>query len=123
MIFIIAGIIIFVIWAYVLFLRPQLVKWYPEFFASINQIEYRLWNNSRTIISARLYWVGGVLVAVHDFIAQQSADMTPFLSEAGNLIPEKYRPLALSGFLIVTGALFEWLRRVTTQPLEDKKVL
>ena len=119
-IFTIAGIIIFVLWAYVLFIRPQLRDWFPEFFDRVNMIEWWLWDNSRTIISARLYWVGGILIAIHDFVAEQGADMTPFLNEAANLIPERYRPLALAGALVFTGALFEWLRRITTQPLEEK---
>ena len=117
----ILGIIIFLIWAYVLFLRPQLCRWFPVTFEKVNRAEAYLWDNSRTILFARLYWVVGIFMTLHDLIAAAGADWTPLVNEIVQFLPEKYRPLALAAFVFGSGILFEWLRRITTEPLEERK--
>ena len=49
------------------------------------------------------------------------ADWTPLVNEIVQFLPEKYRPLALAAFVFGSGILFEWLRRITTEPLEERK--
>jgi hypothetical protein len=61
------------------------------------------------------------VVAFHDLIAAAGADWTPIVNEVAQFLPEKYRPLALAAFLFGSGILFEWLRRITTEPLEERK--
>ncbi len=117
-----AGIVIVLFWIYVFWLREYLdahlqgtaYAWWHE------KVEDVLWDKSRSILASRLYWVGGAFVAIHDFLATQGFDWTPLTTEIMNLIPERYaqyRPLALGIFLMLTGILFEWLRKVTTGPV------
>lgn len=110
----IAGIVIFVGWAYVLFIRPQLIKSFPNTFGKFVAAEGVLFAKSRTILIARIYSIGGIILAIHGFVLTSGTDTTAFVTELGKLIPEQYRALALSGFLFATGLGFEWLRRVTT---------
>lgn len=114
-----AGIAIFVAWAYFMFGRPLLVKRFPGAFDRINAIEGALWKNSKTLLVARFYWVGGLAIGAHDWLAQNGFDMTPMLNEIAAFIPEQYRPLALAGFLFFSGIIFEWLRWLTTEPVVD----
>jgi hypothetical protein len=86
-------------------------------YASIEPIEAKLWARSRTILSARLYWIAGALIGLHDFVA-------PMLLSSGldwqSFVPPEYQrfyPLVLIG----TGLLFEWLRRLTSAPLHEKE--
>jgi hypothetical protein len=115
------AIVIFVAWVYVVFVRPRLAANYPATFEKIDAIELKLWSASRTILFARLYWVGGLVIGAHDLIAQAGADWTPLVNEAAAFIPERYRPLALAAFLFGTGVLYEWLRRITTTPVAEKE--
>lgn len=43
------------------------------------------------------------------------------ITQIAEIVPEKYRPLALAGFLALTGIAFEWLRHVTREPLPGKE--
>lgn len=68
-------------------------------------------------LSARLYWIAGILIGLHDFVA-------PILLSSGldwqSFAPPEYQrfyPLVM----IATGLLFEWLRRVTSEPLDEKE--
>lgn len=93
--------------------HPALKRLYD----SIEPIEAKLWARSRTILSARLYWIAGTLIGLHDFAA-------PILLSSGldwqSFVPPEYQrfyPIVMIG----TGLLFEWLRRVTSEPLDEKE--
>jgi hypothetical protein len=93
--------------------QPALKPYYDW----LEPIETKLWARSRTILSARLYWIAGALIGLHDFAA-------PFLLSGGvewqSFVPPEYQrfyPLVMVG----TGLLFEWLRRVTSEPLDNKE--
>lgn len=104
---------------YAFWLRGS-VKQHPTFkpyYDWIEPIEANLWAKSRTILSARLYWIAGALLGLHDFIA-------PILLSSGaewqSIIPPEYQrfyPLVMIG----TGLLFEGLRRITREPLGEKE--
>jgi len=115
------ALIVFLAWAYIFFGRPLLRERFPKIWAYIDPIEDWLVANSRTLIIARRYWIGGAVIAIHDTLASYGMDWTPLVNEVTNLIPADYRPLALAGFLAATGVAFEWLRRVTRESLAEKK--
>jgi len=108
-------------WAYIFLGRPLLRDHYPQLWSYIDRVEDWLVDRSRTLIVARLYWIGGIIIAIHDTLASYGMDWTPLVNEVTNLVPEQYRALALAGFLAATGVAFEWLRRVTRESLADKK--
>jgi hypothetical protein len=92
---------------------PALAPYYDWF----DGIAAKLWARSRTILSARLYWIAGTLIGLHDFVV-------PILLSSGfewqAFVPPEYQrfyPLVM----IATGALFEALRRVTREPLDAKE--
>lgn len=116
MILILAGVGILVAWAYILFVREWLVARWPATFSKWHAIEDTLWASSRTILIARGYWLLGLIVAIHDILATNGFDWTPITTQVGNYLPAEWRAPALSVFLILTGAIFEWLRRVTPAP-------
>lgn len=122
MLFIIAGIVTFIVWAYVLFVREWAERKFPDSFYSkvIHQAEDKLWLNSRQILVGRLYWVGSIVLAIHELAISAGYDMTPLTKEIAAFIPENYRGFALALALFLTGIGIEWLRRVTTQPLSEK---
>jgi hypothetical protein len=68
----------------------------------------------RTIIAANLYVLAGALVGVHDFIIPYIAgiDWQPVTRQ----VPDWAWPFIVVG----TGALFGWLRTVTTGPVGGK---
>jgi hypothetical protein len=103
--------------AYAFVLRPRLkvCPWFVPFYAWIEPIESWAWDKSRTLLVSRLYLVAGVLLAVHDGLLPilGAVDITPFIPEQY----QKFYPMALA----LTGVLFEWLRRVTKEPLADKE--
>jgi hypothetical protein len=117
MLLIIIAVSVLVVWAYVLFLRPFLIAKYPTTFGKFAAVEGALWDQSRSILIARGYSLAGILVGLQGLASAAGVDVTPFITELGKAIPEGYRTLAISGFLILTGIGFEWLRRVTTKPL------
>jgi hypothetical protein len=120
MILIILGAAIIIVWAYILFIRPRLIVKHPEF-GKFAKAEEALFAKSRTILAARLYWVGGLLVGLQQLAAQAGVDTTPVTNELAKMIPEGYRSLAVGVAMLVTGVGFEWLRRVTTSPIPDKE--
>ena len=122
MFLIIIGVVTFIVWVYILFVREWLDKhfqgtWYAWWHENVEDV---LWAKSRTILASRLYWVGGIIIAVHDIAANAGVDWTPFVNQLSIWIPEQYRGLALSGCFIFTGIAFELLRRVTTQAIQEK---
>jgi hypothetical protein len=119
MFLIVIGVVIFVVWAYVLFGRSWMLEKWPDQVGYWHTIEDNLWAKSRTILSARLYWVGGVIIALHDLAGAAGIDVTPITSQISNLIPEQYRGLAIALASIVTGLLFEYMRRTTTVAVAD----
>jgi hypothetical protein len=115
------ALIVFLAWAYIFFGRPFLRERYPKMWSYIDPVEDWLVDRSRTLIVARLYWIGGIVIAIHDTLASYGMDWTPLVNEVTNLIPEQYRALALAGFLALTGVAFDWLRHVTGESLASKK--
>jgi hypothetical protein len=123
MFLIVVGVVIFLVWFYVLFLREWLLAIWPERLTRWHEIENALWLNSRQIIVSRLYWVGGAVVGIHEWAAAAGFDFTPITQQITDLIPETYQkfvPVAVSLLLIITGWVFERLRKSTTEPLEAK---
>ena len=115
------ALVVFLAWAYIFFGRPLLMNRFPTLWGYIDPVERWLVDHSRTLIIARLYWIGGIVIAIHDTLASYGMDWTPLVNEVTNLVPEQYRALMLAGFLALTGVAFEWLRRVTRESLADKK--
>jgi hypothetical protein len=105
--------------AYAFWLRGWLGQ-HPAFkpyYDWIDPIAARLWSRSRTILSARLYWIAGTMMGLHDFVV-------PILLSSGfewqAFVPPEYQrfyPLVI----IATGLLFEGLRHVTREPLDAKE--
>jgi hypothetical protein len=104
---------------YAFWLRAWLRKQpaFAPYYDWIDGIAARLWAKSRTILSARLYWIAGTLMGLHDFVV-------PILLSSGfesqAFVPPEYQrfyPLVM----IATGLLFECLRRVTREPLDAKE--
>lgn len=117
------GLIIFLVWFYVLFLREWLIAIWPERFTRWHAIEDYLWANSRTILISRLTWVLGGITAFHEWLAASGFDVTPITSQITDLLPDdykKYVPLVLSLGLMALGYVFERLRKTTTEPVEVK---
>lgn len=119
---IIAGVFIFLVWFYVLFARDFLIKRWPDRFGKWHTFEDTLWSGSKTIIVARAYQLAGWLLGLQTMLAAAGVDTTPFTDQLAQFIPEKYRPLAVSGGMILTGLAFVWLRNRTTQPVADAKM-
>lgn len=113
-------VVIVLAWIYILFVREAIVtiwpggklQWWHE------QVEDKLWEQSRTLLAARLYWVGALIVGAHEALAAGGYDFTPLLKEISNYVPEQYRPIIVPAALLLTGAAFEWLRRKTKGPLQ-----
>jgi hypothetical protein len=119
MFLIVIGVTIFIVWFYILFGRGWMLAKWPDQVGWWHTIEDNLWAKSRTILGARLYWVGGAVIALHDLAAAAGVDFTPILTQLGEFIPPAYRGLALSAAIALTGILFEYLRRTTTVPVAD----
>lgn len=113
--------VVLLAWLYILLIRELLVEVWPDKFARWHQIEDRLWSRSRTLLIARLYIVGSIIIAIHDAIAAQSVNWTPLITQITATIPEPYRPIALAIWLAVTGLAMEWLRRHTTGTVGEAK--
>ncbi len=121
MLLIVLGVIILVIWIYVIFVRNWLESKFPDEYGWLNKTERMLWDKSRTILVARFYWLAGLLVGLQQLAASAGVDVTPFVTQLSEYIPEGYRGLAISLSMIVTGVGFEYLRKLTTNPVEDQK--
>jgi hypothetical protein len=117
---ILCAIVIVLAWLYIWVARPWLASRYPKVWQWIDTAESWLIDRSRTLLIARLYWLGGIFIAVHDTLAEHGFDVTPLITQVSDFVPENYRPLALAGFLALTGIAFEWLRHVTREPLPGK---
>jgi hypothetical protein len=123
MFLIILGILIFLVWFYVLFLREWLVAIWPERFTNWHAIEDYLWQNSRTLLISRATWLLSAFTAFHEWLAASGFDVTPIYTQITELIPETYQkfvPLVISLGLMGLGFVFSWLRKQTTEPLEVK---
>jgi len=108
---IIAGFVILILWVYILFIRPILIVKYPDFgrFASWEQT---LFQRSRSVLVGRMYQIGGWLLGLQTLLAASGVDTTPFTNELAKLIPDQYRPLAISLFMIITGIVVVKLRKM-----------
>ena len=113
--------------AYVFILRPRIreLPAFDPFFDWIEPYEQALWAKSRTILVGRLYWLGGLILTLHDTLGSLALDWTPLIARALAGVPDDMRPLVMSlavaGFVSVTGCIFNHLRKVTSEPLEDKE--
>ncbi len=88
---------------------------WTAFYRQAEDVEHSLWARFtgiliglRTVIAARLVTLCGLIVGIHDFILPYVAgvDWAPFTAR----VPAWSVPL----LIVATGALFEWLRRLTT---------
>ena len=68
------ALIVFLTWAYIFFGRPLLMNRFPTLWSYIDPVENWLVDCSRTLIVARLYWIGGILIAIHDSLASYGMD-------------------------------------------------
>jgi len=116
---IVIGVLILLIWLYVMLLRPILVVRYPQF-GAFAEWEQTLYKRSRTVLVARSYQIAGWIVGVQALLAQAGVDTTPFTSQLTDMVPEKYRALVVSGGLIITGIIFVKLRKMTANPVSDQ---
>lgn len=73
----------------------------------------------KTILVARLVWVGGLSVAAHDMVAPllAGADWQPVIPVLLARLPDEWRGIVITLAFAALGAVFEWLRRVTTGPV------
>lgn len=113
--------LIFLVWFYIMWGR----EWLFDKFAGTKVDSYhekvrKLWGESRTILVGRLYWLVGILMGLHELAIQAGFDFTPIYREIANLFPEKFRPLALSAFLYLTGVIIVKLRTMTGEAYEEK---
>jgi hypothetical protein len=116
------GAAILVTWVYIFFGREWLVSKWPDKFSVIHSIEDKLWERSRTLLAARIYWVGGIILFIHDSMAMSDlVDWTPIIGQFSELFPEKYRNLVVTTWPVATGILFEALRWMTTQSVEASR--
>jgi hypothetical protein len=112
------GIAIALVWAYILWGRAYIIKYSATAAAFISTVD-GLYARSRTILVARGYWIVGLVIGIHDSLAEAGFDWTPLttqISDALTIIPVNMRPWALSSFFIITGIVFEWLRKTTLAP-------
>ena len=107
---------------YAFVLRRFVKSWFPSFFAWLEPIEAKLWAKSRTILLARLTWLGGLVAGAANMTA--GVDWTSVLSQLVSHLPAGAQPYASSLIvplaISVIGGLFEWLRRITA-PLAPAK--
>lgn len=113
------------VWAFVIRPRLMLMEQPRAVIVKLDDWLSALWLRSRTILIARLYVVLPALVALHDYIADKitTLDLTPVTNRLLSDIPPDMRPLMVTGFLMLTGLIFELLRKVTDEPLSDKPSL
>lgn len=122
----IAIVVIILVWIYIMFIRQWLAHKSPwaRHFQWIHAVEDKLWERSRSILVSRLYWLGGIIIAIHEAFAAAGFDLTPVLVQLQGYVPENLRPmvvpLLIPAFLVLTGAAMEWLRRRTTTSLAEK---
>lgn len=114
--------VILLAWIYILFVREAMVAIWPDKFRWWHEnVEDKIWAQSRTLFIARLYWVGAILVSAHEALAAGGYDFTPLLKQISQFVPEEYRPIIVPAFLLLTGAAMEYLRRRTTSPLHGSE--
>lgn len=115
-------VIVCLVLCYAFVLRKYVKGYFPSFFAWIEPIEANLWAKSRTILLARLTWLGGLVAGVANMTA--GVDWTAVLSQLVSHLPAGVQPYATSLIvplcISILGGLFEWLRRVTA-PLAPAK--
>jgi hypothetical protein len=85
------------------FLTDEKTNWWGRLRVSLSGL--------KRIIFARVVWVAGAIMSIHDLILPHVAALQP-------LVPEKYRGYALPIFTIV-GIIFEWLTRISPQPVGE----
>lgn len=124
MLLIALAVIIALVWLYILFFRKMLFdyllsKW-PDETTAFLKFENALWLQSRTILLARFYWIAGALVALQQMAVAAGVDVTPFIDQFTQDIPEKWRQLSIAAFMAVTGIGFEWLRRQSSMPVSPE---
>lgn len=70
---------------------------------------------SRTVLMARIYTIGGALVAVVDYAMPwvTGQDWTPIFARLFHKIPDDLRPLVISAAIVATGELFVYMRKIS----------
>ncbi len=108
---------------YVFVLRAKVKAIFPSFFAWLEPIEATLWAKSRTVLAARLTWLGGLIAGIANLTA--GVDWSTLLGQLVSYLPASIQPTASALIvpLAVTclGGLFDWLRHVTSEPLAAKE--
>lgn len=78
--------------------------------------------HSRTILIARVYSYAGVAVTAYDGVNTyvQGTDFTPLSTRALDYlaVPPDLRALCVTGFIAVTGLVFEKMRRISKTALQ-----
>lgn len=113
------GVVIIVLWVYILWGRRFVLARFPW----IGEIEYKLFSSSRTILTGIGLKLGGLVIALHEFLVAQGYDETSIFTQVQDYIPEKYKPYAPILFgvlLILIGQAVNWLRNQTTVSLDEK---
>lgn len=112
---------------YVFVIRPRIghVESLKTRFDSIGQWERFLWSKSRTVLAARLTAISGIIGAGLELFSGSGIDWRASAMAVVRFLPAQYQDLVVNLFvpvgLLLLGAIFEWLRRVTVEPLEDKE--
>lgn len=99
------------IWLYIIVIRPQLRKRFPQVWGKLDEIELWLFRGSRTFIVSRLTIVFSVIIGVHDFLASIGFDYTPFLEQIKQHVDAKYWPLLIPLSLAAYGLMHEFIKR------------
>lgn len=104
---------------YWLCIRPVLMR-QPAAAAALGQVDAQalsLWariaaklQGLKTIIAARLYMIAGPLVMLYD-------QVVPLINDSGLDLKPLIQPQFVPYIMFGTGALFMWLRHVTTTPV------
>ncbi len=109
---------------YMFVLRPKLKSWFPGFYAWLDPMVAALWAKSRTLLMARLTWVGGLVSGASAVTG--GVDWTAVAHKLVAFLPAQYQDLGEALLIPVAiatlGGIFEWLRHVTAPlPTADAK--
>ncbi len=113
--------LIFIVWFYVMWgrdiVRARLSDTNLSRFMTVAET---LWMQSRTVLVGRMYWLIGVIMALHEMAVAAGFDFTPIYGELANLFPAPLRPFIPSLLIYGTGILIVKLRKMTMEDTEKK---
>lgn len=127
MIWLVVAAILAVVSLYVFWLRTILraMPAFAPFYAWIEPVEALLWAKSRTVFLARLVWVPGALVTLHDFVLPYfgAVNWDPVSTKLllALHIPTDFHAAAMTVFTMALAQAFDRLRHVTVDPLGAKE--